>query len=166
MADPLSALRGVIHMWRLLAGILFLVAASAQAETYYVDSGKGDDTRAGTAPDRAWQSLDRVNDVDLRPGDEVRFVAGGVWRGTLAPRGAGAPGRAVVIGVHGAGPRPRVEGTGADAVRLENFPHVVLEASRSRTAVTGRGRAGGCTWSRPTPARWPAWSSATSTSTT
>jgi hypothetical protein len=122
-------------VWRLLTGILFFAAVGAHAETYYVDSGTGDDTRTGRAPDHAWRSLDRVNGVELRPGDEVRFVAGGVWRGTLAPRGTGAPGQPVVLGVHGAGPRPRIEGTGTDAVRLENFPHVVLEGLE----ITNRG---------------------------
>ena len=37
--------------------------------------------------------------VHAEIGDEVRFVAGGVWRGTLAPRGTGAPGRPADIAV-------------------------------------------------------------------
>jgi hypothetical protein len=114
-------------MWRLLPGIVLLAGASAQAETYYVDAANGDDARAGTAAVQAWRSLEPVNAVELRAGDEVRFVAGGVWRGSLAPRGGGAAGKPVVIGAYGTGPRPRIEATGEDAVRLRNFPHVVLE---------------------------------------
>jgi hypothetical protein len=122
-------------MWRLLSGIVLLAGASAHAETYYVDSGNGDDARAGTSAAQAWRSLQPVNAVELRPGDEVRFLAGGVWRGTLAPRGRGEAAKPVIIGVSGTGPRPRIEGTDADAVRLQNFPHVVLEGLE----ITNRG---------------------------
>jgi hypothetical protein len=122
-------------MWHLLAAVLLLAGASAGAETYYVDAAEGDDARAGTAPEQAWRSLEKVNAAELQPGDEVRLVAGGVWRGTLAPRGAGAPGRPVVIGPHGTGARPRIEGTETDAGRIENFPHVVLEGLE----ITNRG---------------------------
>ena len=122
-------------MWRHLTEIILLAAVSAQAETYYADPQKGDDARAGTAAEVAWRSLERVNGVTLRPGDEVRFLAGGVWRGTLAPGGRGEAGKPVIIGAYGSGPRPRIEGTEEDAVRLQNFPHVVLEGLE----ITNRG---------------------------
>jgi len=126
-------------MWRLLTALVLLAGASAQAATYYLDAGRGDDARTGTAPAQAWRSLEKVNSVELRPGDGVRLLAGGVWRGTLAPRGGGAPGRPVVIGAYGTGPRPRIEGTEADAVRLQNLPHVVLEGLE----ITNRGDGSG-----------------------
>lgn len=40
------------------------------ARTYYV-SPRGDDANDGTAPDRAWQSLSRL--PNLQPGDRVRL---------------------------------------------------------------------------------------------
>src|SRR4030042_5027499 len=105
-------------MWRYWPGLLMLGRVSVNAETYYVDSAKGDDANAGTRAAQPWRSLEAVNGRELAPGDEVRFVAGGVWRGTLAPRGRGAAGRPVVLGRYGDGARPRVDGTGEDAVRL------------------------------------------------
>ena len=41
--------------------------------TYFVDSESGQDSLDGQAPDRAWQSLERVNAAELQPGDTVRF---------------------------------------------------------------------------------------------
>jgi len=114
-------------MWRYLPGILVLATVSVNAETYYVDSARGDDANAGTRAAQPWRSLEAVNGRELAPGDEVRFVAGGVWRGSLSPRGSGAAGRPVILGRYGHGARPRIEGTDEDAVRLRNFPHVVLE---------------------------------------
>ena len=122
-------------MWRYLSAILMLAATSLSAETYYVDSARGDDANAGTRAAQAWRSLEAVNGRELAPGDEVRFVAGGVWRGTLAPRGRGAAGRPVLLGRYGDGARPRIEGTDEDAVRLRNFPHAVLESLE----ITNRG---------------------------
>jgi hypothetical protein len=50
-------------MWRLLTALVLLTGAGAQADTYYVDSGTGDDARPGTAPGRAWRSLEKANGV-------------------------------------------------------------------------------------------------------
>lgn len=122
-------------MWRFVLGVLLSACLSVKAETYYVDSVKGDDVNVGTAMEKPWRSLDRANAINLAPGDELRFVAGGVWSGTLAPKGAGEPGKALLIGTYGNGPRPRIEGTGEDAVRLQNIPHVVLEGLE----ITNRG---------------------------
>jgi hypothetical protein len=114
---------------------MVMAGLGAQGTTYYVDSHHGRDANPGTSPDRAWQTLEAVNKAMLRAGDQVRFRAGSVWRGTLAPRGFGAAGKPVVLTWYGAGARPRIEGTEEDAVRLENFPHVVLEGLE----ITNRG---------------------------
>lgn len=122
-------------MWRTVFAFLLLMGLNAHAATYYVDAANGEDANPGTTAAQAWRSLQRVNSVVLRPGDELRFVAGGVWRGTLAPQGAGEAGRPVIIGAFGPGSRPRIDGTDEDAVRLQNFPHVVLEGLE----ITNRG---------------------------
>ncbi|NUR84297.1 MAG: hypothetical protein HOY71_09450, partial [Nonomuraea sp.] len=51
--------------------------------------------------------------------DRVLFRRGTTCTGTLAPKGSGAPGRPIVIGTYGRGPKPRIAGGGAqDAVML------------------------------------------------
>ena len=122
-------------MWQRLALLLVLSAAAMTATTFYVDSTKGDDANAGTSPTAAWRTLDAANRKVLEPGDELRFSAGGAWRGVLAPQGKGDAGNPVRIGAYGDGKRPRIEGTEPDAVRLQNFPHVVLEGLE----ITNRG---------------------------
>lgn len=119
--------------------LLFMACAAALwGETYYVDSVKGHDGNPGTSAARPWRTLGQVNGTFLRPGDQVRFRAGGVWRGLLAPRGRGEAGRPVVIASYGAGARPRIEGVEEDAVLLRNFPHVILEGIE----ITNRGDGG------------------------
>ncbi len=56
------------------------------ATDYYVDSENGSDDAAGTSEALAWRSLERVNRAELKPGDVVRFVRGGLWRGSLKPK--------------------------------------------------------------------------------
>lgn len=107
--------------------LLLAATLPAVAATYFVDARRGNDASAGTSADLPWRSLAAVNRALLRPGDQVRFRSGMAWRGTLAPQGYGEPSRPVLIGTYGSGPRPCIEGVDEDAVRLENFPHIVLE---------------------------------------
>ncbi len=90
-----------------IAALLLGVSVSAfvGAETWYVDSEKGNDAAAGTSAATAVQSLARVNKLDVKPGDKVLFRRGGLWRGTLYPR-SGAPGKPVLYSSYGEGPKP------------------------------------------------------------
>ena len=49
---------------------------------YYV-SNSGDDRNSGTSPEQAWQTLKRVEQEPLQPGDAVFFERGGIFRGAL-----------------------------------------------------------------------------------
>ena len=60
-------------------------SANASFRVFFVDSESGRDGNDGLSEDRAWQSLDRVNSAELKPGDTVRFKCGGLWRGSLKP---------------------------------------------------------------------------------
>jgi Right handed beta helix region len=93
---------------------------------YHIDAVHGADSQSGLAPDQAWRSLDKVNMTPLKPGDEVRFKSGNVWKGRLNPQGGGSANAPVRIHRYGNGPLPRIEGGGlhGDAVLLENFAHV------------------------------------------
>lgn len=94
------------HMNKLVMLLLGVSAAAcAGAETWYVDSLDGDDAAAGTRPEAAVRSLERVNALDVRPGDRVLFRRGGLWRGTLRPK-SGEPGRPVTYAAYGVGPKP------------------------------------------------------------
>lgn len=114
----------------LLPTLLFpapLVTA-AHAETYYVDSRQGDDNADGTAGNRAWRSLTRVNGWPLRPGDRVLLAAGSVWREPLTIARSGKAGSPITVGATGSGPRPRIDAGGVSeyAVGVIDADHVTI----------------------------------------
>lgn len=45
--------------------------ADGTGTTYYVDSKGGNDNNDGTSESKAFQTLDKVNELDLEPGDTV-----------------------------------------------------------------------------------------------
>ena len=78
--------------------------------TFYVDSDSGRDAAEARSEETAWQSLDRVNAADLKPGDTVRFKCGGVWRGSLLPA-SGDENAPVTYTSYGEGPKPLILGS-------------------------------------------------------
>jgi hypothetical protein len=96
-----------------IATVALAVAASGcaglphyapSAHTYYV-SPSGHDGASGTTAGTAWQSLARVQRVQLRPGDQILLQGGARFSGTLtvAAGDAGRAGQPVVIGSYGNG---------------------------------------------------------------
>lgn len=100
----------------LAAGFAAMAALGAAAtnaggaQTYYVDSEKGDDARAGRSPGEAWRTLERLNSAELQPGDTVRFRRGGQWRGSLRPR-SGSDAAPVTYTSYGEGEKPLLLGS-------------------------------------------------------
>jgi hypothetical protein len=74
------------------------------AHTYYI-SPSGHDSAAGTSAGKAWQSLARIQKVQLRPGDRILLQGGARYSGTItvAAGDAGNPGKPLVIGSYGTG---------------------------------------------------------------
>ena len=87
---------------------LSVAAATAGATTWHVDSEGGNDSAAGTSPETAWKTLERVNGAAIAPGDSVLFRRGGLWRGTLRPA-SGEPGKPVKYSWYGKGPKTILE---------------------------------------------------------
>ncbi len=78
--------------------------------TFYVDSENGNDSAKGIGEATAWQSLARVNQAELIPGDSVLFKRGGLWRGQLIPH-SGTNGARIVYGAYGTGEKPILQGS-------------------------------------------------------
>jgi len=97
------------------------------AVTYYV-SPSGDDSNSGTSTQRAWRTLDKVNAVDLNPGDGVLLEAGRDYSGNLllTAEDAGTPTQPVVIGSYGSG-RARIKAGDGSGVTVRNAGGVVVE---------------------------------------
>ncbi|HIH10142.1 MAG TPA: hypothetical protein HA254_05760 [Candidatus Diapherotrites archaeon] len=74
----------------ILIGIIFLLATSASAATYYIDFENGNDAADGQSTLTAWKhspgdanSSGNPKNVALNPGDIVMFKGGVVYKGTI-----------------------------------------------------------------------------------
>ncbi len=88
----------------------FFFSASSFGTTYYVSTA-GSDANPGTTPEKAWKSLDRVNEFISKPGDSILFRKGDEWNGTVTVNMWGMEGRPVVYGAYGKGPKPKIYGS-------------------------------------------------------
>lgn len=89
---------------------------------YYLDGSAGHDSNDGTAQDKPWRSLAKLDGIEFKPGDRILFKADARYTGKLHPKGSGAKGKPIVIDRYGEGPNPVVAGEGKtpSTIRLHN----------------------------------------------
>ena len=94
----------------------------ADAKVYFVDSTEGHDENSGTASDRPWKTLTKVNTTTFQPGDRILFKSGDVWTGQLWPKGSGRAEHPITIDKYGGDTLPVINGAGLaeDTVLLKN----------------------------------------------
>ena len=90
--------------WSLV--LLFVLASSAAATTYYVDANTGSDTNAGKNSLSPWKTLQKVNSMNLVAGDAVLLNRGTAWSEGLEIQRSGALGSAIYFGTYGTGDSP------------------------------------------------------------
>ena len=56
---------------------------------YYIDSKNGDDSNDGHSQDKPWQTLLRIDEVQLNPGDTIKFKRGSEFTGPLQINSSG-----------------------------------------------------------------------------
>lgn len=89
----------------IVKGDTFVPGETYTGTAYYL-SNDGDDRAAGTSPETAWATLDRLNQADLNYGDAVFFRRGDVWR---AAQVESKPG--VTYSAYGEGEKPGLYGS-------------------------------------------------------
>ncbi len=122
----------------LLFGLLSLAAVSQT--NYYLDDLAGDDNNKGTSVSSPWKSIEKMNQILLKPGDSVLFRRGGNWTENLIPAGSGLPGRRIVIGAYGKGQAPELDAKGVVApgeklsstIRLFNQEYIEIRDLKIR----------------------------------
>jgi hypothetical protein len=77
---------------------------------FYLDALNGDNDNNGATPETAWRTMDKLDQVTFKPGDQVFFKRGDVFTGSFILRGQGTSAEPVVFGAYGDGPKPRLEG--------------------------------------------------------
>ena len=89
---------------------------TANGTTYYVDSNGGNDSNEGTSEGKAFKTLDKVNALDLEPGDTVLLLKkGSVFEDqalTFTKEDSGTAEAPVKVSTYGEGNRPQINTNG------------------------------------------------------
>ena len=132
-------------MCRTITSLLLFMSlwSAACASTYYVDSARGKDGNDGLSLKAPFQSLKRVRDLALLPGDTVLLTAGSVWREPLVVQRSGSQQAPIFFGVVGIGPRPIINSSDVSeyGIAILNAEYVSIsgfEISNEGLPVTSR----------------------------
>ena len=105
---------------------------TANGTTYYVDSQRGDDSNDGTAENKAFRTLGKVNELNLEPGDTILLKKGSVFEDqalTFTKEDSGTAEAPIKISTYGDGDRPKINTNGHGqwelnyGTRLDNVNH-------------------------------------------
>lgn len=91
------------------------VEAKGAGTTYYVSSVNGDNKNNGLSADKAWQTLDKLQDVvgSLQPGDQILLESGSVFHGFIHLKDVhGTKENPIKISSYGNGAKPIINGDG------------------------------------------------------
>ena len=81
--------------------------------TYYVSTLDGNDNNNGLSENKAFYSLQKINDIELKPGDKVLLESGSVFtNGFLHIKGSGSEVAPIEINKYGEGNNPRIDTNG------------------------------------------------------
>ena len=88
---------------------------AATGTTYYVDSKGGNDSNDGTSESKAFKTLEKVNGLNLEPGDTVLLKKGSVFEDQalkFTKEDSGTAEAPVKISTYGEGERPKINTNG------------------------------------------------------
>ena len=104
--------------------------SEVKGTTYYISTIDGNDNNNGLSENRAFYSLQKVNEIELQPGDKVLLEAGSVFtNGYLHIKGSGSEEAPIEIDKYGNGENPRIDTNGQGiwyqdyGKRLDNANH-------------------------------------------
>lgn len=91
---------------------LLLCSCISKPRCFYVDSITGKDSSTGVSPDKAWKSLDKLNEQEFSPGDRIYFKAGTEYFGQFTPKGSGTEESPIIVNMFDEGEKPILHGEG------------------------------------------------------
>lgn len=96
---------------------------------YYFDAENGDNANDGLSEEQAWQSIDKIKEIQLKPGDSLLLRRGSVFPGIMEICAQGRSESRIVIDAYGKGNKPCI--TAPDSSRytvcLKNSDYVTLQ---------------------------------------
>jgi parallel beta-helix repeat protein len=99
-----------VYLGTVLIVLMLLISMRAGAAVYYV-SASGNDDHPGTSPGLAWKTLEKVNSLVPKPGDQILFNRGDSWEGSLSVNIWGMEGKPLIYGAYGKGTKPKIFGS-------------------------------------------------------
>ena len=89
----------------LLTIILFAACAKVEqkGQCYYLNSETGNDNNNGLSPESAWKSLDKANELQLQPGDQLLLCEGSQFKGSLELNDSGTTEHPIIISTYSVG---------------------------------------------------------------
>lgn len=110
--------------------------------SYYFDSAEGNNENSGTSPEKPFQSLVKIRELALQPGDKILLKSGSVFTEQLYFSGKGDSLNPVEIGKYGGDALPHIKGDGKTAaVHILNSEYFVLRdleiSNKGETPVEG-----------------------------
>ena len=98
---------------------------NAVGRTYYVSSEDGKDTNDGLSENKAFKTLEKINKIELQPGDKVLLEKGSVFENqALHLKGSGSKDAPIEVSVYGEGDRPKINTNGHGQWELNYGKHL------------------------------------------
>ena len=94
--------------------LLLIISTDVYATKFFVDTLAGNDSFSGTShqvvkkAEGPWKSISRVNKHKFKPGDEILFRRGNVWRESLIVPSSGSEMNPIIFGAYGDGANPTI----------------------------------------------------------
>lgn len=89
--------------------------------TYYISSKKGNNSNPGTSSGTPWETLDKLQNVNLGPGDSVMLECGSVFNGYIHLKDVrGTADKPIRIGSYGSGNKPVIN-CGGEGVWYQDY---------------------------------------------
>lgn len=105
---------------------LLLSANAFAGQSYYLDAQGGDDSRDGLTAETAWKSLDKIEQIALKEGDQLLLKRGTNFKGSLILNNVmGSESAPIVVDAYGEGELPVIDAAATgSAVELNSCSYV------------------------------------------
>ena len=77
----------------------------------YFFSNSGDDSNSGMSADSPWQSIEKINEINIESGTEILLKAGDYFRGSIILESSGNSDKPIIIKSYGSGEKPVLAGS-------------------------------------------------------
>ena len=99
-----------------VVSIFFLMLATwgiLRARSFYLDSKNGNDLADGSTPQKAWKTLQKLNQSmsQIQPGDTIFFMRGSIFRESISFLLSGSAQKPIVLTAAGTGSMPVINGS-------------------------------------------------------